>query len=455
MTFRLTALLCALAALFAGAMPAASAAKKAKGPRVSSFSPKKPELGGTLNLKGGPFSSKKVKNTVVLRAPNGGSTFIKPKRAGKRKLVLRIPATVERLFRKSNGRSVATKFRVRVLTGRKFGPWTSKRRSPVIHPSGSTGPDGPADCDNDGLPNGADPNDDNDLLDDSLEGEIKTDICLADTDQDGIEDGWEYWAAKDLNLKAVPYPGKRPFPNALDPSDKNVDFDGDVLTSGEEHDAWVHSGKIFNPELSPAQNPSLPPSGQDRESPLYYSDGTQKSRVNPGDAGVPQWRGPQYGIPAPSYTYPQQLDTDNDGEYSDDERDADGDGLNNFIETHGPASVEWWSGVLSDEGVEPWPEAYYGDFVKERPFLSMWGDPAAHPVAGPTPGFLDGDVDGDTLLDGEDDQDNDDTINITEMYFRFLGPSAADPHPFTNAFNPCAPDQNSRTCPRYVPIGGG
>ena len=34
-----------------------------------------------------------------------------------------------------------------------------------------------------------------------------------------MSDGWEYWSAKDLNLKAVPFPGKRPFPNALDPSD--------------------------------------------------------------------------------------------------------------------------------------------------------------------------------------------------------------------------------------------
>ena len=43
--------------------------------------------------------------------------------------------------------------------------------------------------------------------------------CLADTDNDQMTDGWEYWSAKDLNVKAVPYPGKRPFPNALDPSD--------------------------------------------------------------------------------------------------------------------------------------------------------------------------------------------------------------------------------------------
>ena len=34
-----------------------------------------------------------------------------------------------------------------------------------------------------------------------------------------MSDGWEFWSAKDLNIKAVPYPGNRPFPNALDPSD--------------------------------------------------------------------------------------------------------------------------------------------------------------------------------------------------------------------------------------------
>ena len=32
-----------------------------------------------------------------------------------------------------------------------------------------------------------------------------------------MSDGWEYYSAKDLNIKAVPFPGKRPYPNALDP----------------------------------------------------------------------------------------------------------------------------------------------------------------------------------------------------------------------------------------------
>ena len=27
-----------------------------------------------------------------------------------------------------------------------------------------------------------------------------------------MSDGWEYYAAKDLNIKAAPYPGERPLP---------------------------------------------------------------------------------------------------------------------------------------------------------------------------------------------------------------------------------------------------
>ena len=82
--------------------------------------------------------------------------------------------------------------------------------------------------------------------------------------------------------------------------------------------------------------------------------------------------------------------------------------------------------------------------------------------------MADPDVDGDTLLDGEDDQDNDDYTNIREIYevvYDLDGdggftcgvttypsidtdPGAGnDPHG-VNAFNPCAPDPHSRTVPR-------
>ena len=69
-----------------------------------------------------------------------------------------------------------------------------------------------------------------------------------------MTDGWEYYAAKDLNIKAVPYPGKRPFPNALDPSRRRssggafsqYDFDGDGLTTLEEYRAWRYTGSSFD-----------------------------------------------------------------------------------------------------------------------------------------------------------------------------------------------------------------
>ena len=48
------------------------------------------------------------------------------------------------------------------------------------------------------------------------------DRCNADSDGDGVEDGYEYQSAVDLNDDEyqqpntfLPYPGKRPYPNAL------------------------------------------------------------------------------------------------------------------------------------------------------------------------------------------------------------------------------------------------
>jgi hypothetical protein len=84
-------------------------------------------------------------------------------------------------------------------------------------------------------------------------------------------------------------------------------------------------------------------------------------------------------------------------------------------------------------------------------------------------------VDGDTLLDGEDDQDNDDYTNITELYevvYDLDGNGAGGVNPAwcgkpdgvipsidrggtdwaINPYNPCAPDPNSRTCPPYIPF---
>ncbi len=50
---------------------------------------------------------------------------------------------------------------------------------------------------------------DTDLLANDVELKYALDPCKADTDGDKIGDGWEFCSGKDLNARAVPYPGKR------------------------------------------------------------------------------------------------------------------------------------------------------------------------------------------------------------------------------------------------------
>jgi hypothetical protein len=404
-------------------------------------------VGNLLTITGTRFKAQKSRNTVIFRGPKGRTAFAKPRRATTRKLVVRIPAAVARLLRVSGSRQRPTRLKLRVLSG-KFSKFTSRRLSPVVTgvgdgdggPGGGGGDGGTAVCNNSA-------DHDGDLLQNTLELAIGTDPCLADTDNDQMTDGWEFWSARDLNIKALPYPGKRPFPNALDPSDggapgarfSNIDFDGDGLTTLEEYRAWRYTGSSY-----PAPNPT--------DSELGYSDGTKSSRASdaPGGPAAINLHG------APTV-------------WNDDERDADADGMANFIESvHGPGQPSWWAGFYGQDGktAQPWPKPAtvcgqeFGAFDR-RPFAEL--------------DMADPDVDGDTVLDGQDDQDNDDFTNIQEMYEPIVvgmdldgdgsfscdgsvypsvdldpGPGV-DPHG-VNAFNPCAPNPDSRTCAYWKPF---
>ena len=148
---------------------------------------------------------------------------------------------------------------------------------------------GSADVDGDGIPNRDDTDDDGDGLPDTLEQTLGTDPLRADSDSDGVSDGYEYWSALDLNGAAHPFPGKAPYPNALDGTDADLDFDGDGLTLKQEYQAWNYSGRPL---------------------PLNYSDG------NPSTGGTA---------------------------LRDGAKDVDGDGLTNFEETSGPMRIDWWT----------------------------------------------------------------------------------------------------------------
>jgi IPT/TIG domain len=452
---------------------AATAATSTKAPTITRVQPMRISVGGKLTISGTHFKSVRRKNTVIFRASDGRTAFVKPRRATTRKLVVTVPASVSRLLTVANSRQRPTRLKLRVLAG-KFSKFTPRRLSPVVTSAGSgDGPGGGdggtiAVCDSDS-------DHDNDLLPNSVELSIGTDPCLADTDNDQMSDGWEYWSAKDLNVKAVPYPGKRPFPNALDPTDgaagasySSYDFDGDGLTTLEEYRAWRSTGTGLD----------MGRVGVGLESPLAYSDGTKFSRASDVPP-APAFRSASYGQPAPAQPFPATYNFESiyglgDGAvYRDDERDADADGLSNYLESvRGPGYATFWPGYwkVTERNIEPWEKKSYcdpaplqrpGDFT-QRPFENL--------------DLADPDVDGDTLLDGEDDQDNDDYNNITELYEVVsdlddngdgqFNPAWCGRTPgwipsidrggedwAVNPFNPCAPDMSSRSCPAYIPLG--
>jgi hypothetical protein len=458
---RLAAFVAALCALLAPATAGASvhahaaAKKKAKPPVVTSVRPMNVEIGQTLEIRGKYFIRGRYKNTVAFKRDGGKAVFAKAKIGTAKLLRVTVPAKLKNEFKKSGFFYVPTRFHVRVLS-KKFGKrFTPASKSPLVAlkpgtspvavappassaPSGPSGPSAPtaaaSDCDKDGTVNSADTDDDNDLLPDSLENAINATLvakyglttsplmgtCDSDSDDDGVEDGYEYQSARDLNddefqnpNEYLPYPGKRPYANPLF-ADADVDYDGDSLTLTEEYHLWKYVG---NRTLTP----------------LSYSDGEQYSashRLANGHreptleaAGYPKqadfvswatasgyrnvtvWDGQGYwyqpahqsvkglfDVNRDGTESPSELaynDINRNGYLSDDERDEDADGLTNYDESHGRMLLTYWNGCYAVE--KPFHNAYAGTDLD---------DP---------------DSDGDGVRDGADDQDHDDIPNMDEL----------------------------------------
>jgi hypothetical protein len=484
----------------AEAAPSAKSAAAKSAPAITLVSPMRVRVGSLITIRGRNFSRNRRRNTVVFASPSGRAAFAKPVRAGRRKLVVRVPGTVERLLNVRDNSRVPTRMRLRVLAGR-FSRFTPRRLSPVIVSrfgstilggGGGGGAPGGGGGNAAGCGNGADP--DNDLLLTSTESQIKTDPCNIDTDGDGIEDGFEFQSAIDLNddeyeepNESKPYPGKRPYPNPLDPSDGDTDYDRDVLTQREEQRLWRYT--VSN-------------GGARTLSPLSYSDGLQASLYTRGPDGrrnpsqpvagygkhqeflnwasangyrnvmlenesrwgpVPGPAGLQlYGLldfnrngveesadRRPNYFWRETYyyDHDNSDFVTDNERDEDADGLTNYDETHGRLAFPgWWNTCYSIE----------------RPFVVVY---AGTDVVDP-------DSDGDGVRDGADDQDHDDVPNLMELSRnmasgeddqkpngKFCEPADGLPQPpdthhpdvygRVNPFNGCLPSTAARTCDRH------
>jgi hypothetical protein len=508
-------------ALVVSAPPAPAAkSKNASTPSITRVQPMRVGVGDTLTIQGTNFKSKRSANTVIFRAPDGRSAFAKPRRARHNRLVVVLPRSVGRLLAGSSSDPKPTRMKLRVLAG-KFSSFTSRRLSPVVTgvgtgeaPGGDSGaPSGGGSAGGSGAGagtggggtggggtsggGGGNPapvvpacdsgvDHDGDLLSNSLEATVNTDPCLADTDGDGVQDAYEDKSAVDLNNddyqqpnQSLPYPGKRPYPNPLDPSDANTDYDGDTLSQALEQDLWRFS--------TPAASRTI-------EQPLSYSDGLQHSiyehRAGQGDRRFPALPAAGYSkqgdftswaagagyrfalhLPDPSspgdFIVRDLFDANLDGTetpaealhydlipngyLSDQERDEDADGLLNFDENSGRMQGNWWSSC-------------YG---AETPYYIAYADTDV----------TDPDSDGDGVRDGADDQDHDDIPNVMELSriaasghddtengqtcqlseaIEDLFEGVDPPHYWhqndygrMNPYNPCLPLTTTRTCNRF------
>ena len=475
-------------------VPAAPAAKKkASTPSITRVMPMRISVGARLTILGKNFKTERKANTVIFRAPNGRSAFAKPRRASRTKLVVVVPSAVARLLGGSVNNPKPTRLKLRVLAG-KFSAFTTRRLSPVVTSFGSG--DGPGG----GSPGGGSPgggstgggatgggpaaaacassaDHDGDMLPNALEADLTTDPCLADTDGDGVGDGYEYKSAVDLNNddyqepnQSLPYPGKRPYPNPLDPSDVGTDFDGDSLALGAEQRLWLISsapaGRVLDNPLSysdglqhsiyefrPGQGnrrfPALPAAGYSKQADFenwataagYRSNLHVPDPANPGETIVRSL----FDINLDGAESPDEAlhyDTYGNGFLSDDERDEDADGLSNFDENGGRARAGWWSSCYPDE----------------TPYYVTYADTD----------IADPDSDGDGVRDGADDQDHDDLPNLMELSRsaaaapdrvqtgvcgKDVGEVLTSPvRGRVNPYNPCLPYVDSRTCPRHPNI---
>jgi Bacterial TSP3 repeat len=471
------------AALGALLVPATAGAATTHTPTITKIAPKTVFVGDTLTVYGKHFVRGKGKNTVLFRRDGGRQLFVKADVSTTKQLRVVIPVALQKYMAISSGQPVATRFRLRVLAKRLSRSFTKLAASPLVGPAsakpaapaGGGAPPADGDCDGDGVKNGVDPDDDNDGLPDTLELQLRLDPCNPDTDGDGVSDGYEYASAVDLNNDdyrnpsiSLPYPGKRAYPNPLDGSDANTDYDGDGLTMAQEYALWKYT-------VAHGADPSLQH--------LTYSDGLKYSIYTRDANGrrVPALAAAGYSkhqdflnaVAAEGYstiTYPDDtshayslLDFDRsgavtasednyldwhgagggdapDGYLSDDERDEDGDGLSNWAEDNGWMTSQWW-------------KARYN---KETPFQITYASTSA----------TDPDSDGDGIVDGADDQDHDDYPNVVEADRLQITASSghllddpnattASPNPWygrVNPFNPCLPYVSSRTCPTFIPF---
>ncbi len=490
---RRAGLLAALTALLVPAVAGTTANAKTRAPVVTRITPKHVDVGETLTIRGHHFRRGLNKNTVAFKRAGAKVVFVKAEIGTTQDAQGHAAqAAREGAGRQERHRHARRRSRLRVLSSRFGKRFTSRAKSPVVGPEKPPAPPKPvdvdpnADCDGDGIVNRVDTDDDNDLLSDTLEklararrvqrrqrrrrrrGRLRVPVGQGPQRRRGPERRTTY----------LPYPTKKPYPNPLDGTDADTDYDGDTLSLLDEYKLWKYTiahgaARTLTPLTYSAgeqfsvnargndgrRTPSLAAAGYAKQAQFLSwagSHGYANVMLSPlGNTAVMNFNVPEWWEARTSYDI-RDMDRsgavsgaestyydDGNGLLDDAERDEDADGLDNQWEASGCLSGQkYWSGVYTKE------TKYY---------LSFAGTD-----------LVDGDTDGDGVLDGADDQDHDDIPNVMEcsrsMALGNVGYDAPDYDPATaparpwkgmvNPFNPCLPHPKSRTCKQYVEVGG-
>src|SRR5215204_1333167 len=167
---RMAAVAAVVVSAVAGVAAPSAIAKSPRPPVVTSVAPKSVAIGQTLTLRGKHFRRGRGKNTVVFKRDGAKAVFVKADLSTRKMLMVKLPSRLASSLAIQDGEMVATKFRLRVLAKRLGKRFTSLKLSPLVGPEqppeDNPGSDSQGDCDGDGQLNGADADDDNDLLTD-------------------------------------------------------------------------------------------------------------------------------------------------------------------------------------------------------------------------------------------------------------------------------------------------
>ena len=282
----------------------------------------------------------------IFRGPDGRTAFAKPRRASRTKLVVTVPRAVARLVRQARrrpkpdplqaaraGGQVQQVHLAPALAGDRLGRLGPRPGAAAAAVAAAAAPAAPA-TDYDG-----------DLLSNALEAQLKPDPCIADTDGDGVEDGYEYQSAIDLNH----YPRTRRCPTRASGPTRTRST---RPTARRRHRLRRRRPDAARgvPALARATRPTASGAARARRA-RSSACSTATACRRPIDSPPP---------PRPPACSTTGRSTSTTTACSrDDERDADGDGLGNWDEERGRMTEGWWPAQHDGEN-EP-KESEYPD----------------------------------------------------------------------------------------------